>query len=151
MCGVVLTVWPLLWMPHYLLGFPPIKCCRSNQSESHLLKVGPHCGTSLFVRSQTATTPCGGESKTDNTNKHIFWQSCMLFFLPKFNFLVFLGRVKQSIKPPFIFSPLRLGLPAWCEGLDQMASQHKALGHMGRQYVECSYIFSMLCLCLPGC
>lgn len=43
MCGVVLTVWPLLWMPHYLQGFPPIKCCGSNRSENHFVILASPC------------------------------------------------------------------------------------------------------------
>lgn len=51
-----------------------------------------------------------------------------------------------------MLSPLRSGLLAWCEGLDQMASQHRAVGPMGRQYVESPYIsLWFFFLCLPGC
>lgn len=37
-------------------------------------------------------------------------------------------------------SPRRSGLLAWYEGLDQMASHHRAVGHVGRQYVEGAHI-----------
>lgn len=39
-----------------------------------------------------------------------------------------------------MLSPQRLGLLAWCEGLDQMASHRRAVRHVGRQYVEGAHI-----------
>lgn len=76
---VVLTVWPLLWMPHYLQGFPPIKCCGSHRSENNFVILASRCGKTHCSQFPALYSPV---------------------FFPFFEFLLALisGRVKMLYK-----------------------------------------------------
>lgn len=126
MCGMLLTVWPPLWMPYYLLGCPPIKCCGSNQCESHLVMVGPHRGDLSLCKKNTVNTTLLHwiqllQHKQTHAHKH-YWHLSKIFALKFSSFLLTLVKntIKKTNKKTFYtLSPLRSALLARCEGLDR--------------------------------